>query len=117
MRSIPRVSETDFTNAPSSSIVFIHGLTGDRDRTWTAPGADAPWPATLLPKKIPRARILTFGYDAYVADWRSVVSKNRIGNHARNMLAALATYREDDDTVGKPATNYYAVAGLAAEHC
>jgi len=27
------------------------------------------------------------------------VSKNRIGNHAMNLLAAIATYREDDDTV------------------
>jgi hypothetical protein len=28
-----------------------------------------------------------------------MVSKNRIGNHAMNLLAAVATYREDDDTV------------------
>ncbi|OCL11660.1 hypothetical protein AOQ84DRAFT_335546 [Glonium stellatum] len=79
-------------------IVFVHGLTGDRDRTWTALGATTPWPETLLPKKIPQARILAFGYDAYVADWRAMVSNNRIGNHARNLLAALATYREGDYT-------------------
>jgi hypothetical protein len=28
-----------------------------------------------------------------------MVSKNRIGNHAMNLLAAVATYREEDDTV------------------
>jgi hypothetical protein len=28
-----------------------------------------------------------------------MVSKNRIGNHAMNLLAAVATYREDDNTV------------------
>jgi hypothetical protein len=44
--------------------------------------------------------MLTFGYDAYVADWRGVVSQNRVGNHAWNLLTALASYREKDDTVG-----------------
>ena len=34
-----------------------------------------------------------------MADWRGIVSKNRIGNHSWNLLTALATYREDDDTV------------------
>jgi len=83
-------------------VVFIHGLTGNRDQTWTAQGAVAPWPKVMLPKKLPRARILTFGYDANVADWRAMVSKNRIGDHSRNFLAALATYREESDTNSRP---------------
>jgi protein SERAC1 len=82
-----------------SSIVFVHGLTGDREETWTAKTAVAPWPQTLLPSKVPNARVLTFGYDAYVTDWRGVVSQNRIGNYSWNLLTALATYREDDGTV------------------
>ncbi len=84
----------------SHSIVFIHGLTGDRDKTWTAEDASEPWPKTLLPSKFPTARILTFGYDAYVVDWRDVVSQNRIGNHAGNLLTALSSHRENDGTVG-----------------
>ena len=64
-----------------------------------AKNAIAPWPQTLLPLKVPNARVLTFGYDAYVADWRGMVSKNRIGNHSWNLLTAFATYREDDNTV------------------
>ena len=64
-----------------------------------ATGATAPWPKTLLPSKVPNARILTFGYDAYVSDWLGMVSKNRIGNHAMNLLAGIASYREEDDTV------------------
>lgn len=35
-----------------------------------------------------------------MADWKGVVSKSRIGNHAMNLLTSVATYREDDDTVG-----------------
>ncbi|KAL2134447.1 hypothetical protein VTI74DRAFT_159 [Chaetomium olivicolor] len=63
-------------------IVFVHGLTGDREETWTADGASEPWPKVLLPSEFPTTRVLTFGYDAYVADWRGMVSQNRIGNHA-----------------------------------
>jgi hypothetical protein len=84
------------------SIIFIHSLTGDRERTWKAESASTPWPQTLLPSKVPKARIFTFGYDAYVTDWRDIVSKNRIKNHAMNLLTAIATYREDDGTVSLP---------------
>lgn len=87
------------TSSCLRSIIFIHGLTGDREETWRAKDAIAPWPQTLLPAKLTNARILTFGYDAYVADWRGVVAQNRIGNHAMNLLTAVATYREYDDTV------------------
>ncbi|KAH1371877.1 hypothetical protein KXX50_005033, partial [Aspergillus fumigatus] len=44
-----------------------------------------------------RARILAFGYDARVVDW-NMVSQNRIGNHSRNLLQAVADYRENDMT-------------------
>ena len=84
-------------------LVFIHGLTGHRENTWTAKGSTSgPWPAVLLSEKIPNARILTFGYDALVVDWRGVVSNNRLGNHARNLAATLATHRENDETSDRP---------------
>ncbi|RYP67309.1 hypothetical protein DL771_007327 [Monosporascus sp. 5C6A] len=83
---------------PIVDIVFVHGLTGDREKTWTARDGSEPWPKVLLPSELPTARVLTFGYDAYVVDWRGVVSQNRIGNHASNLLTSLASYREDNDT-------------------
>ncbi|KAJ6143763.1 hypothetical protein N7471_003216 [Penicillium samsonianum] len=83
-------------------IIFIHGLTGDRDATWTARDATDPWPKTLLPPIIPTARVLAFGYDANVADWKGVVSQSRIANHAWNLLTALSTYRENDGTNERP---------------
>jgi protein SERAC1 len=87
------------TIVSSISIVFIHGLVGDREQTWSTADADGPWPQTLLPRKLPHARVLTFGYDANVMDWRDVVSMNRIGNHSKNLLADLAGRRDIDDTV------------------
>ncbi|PMD32818.1 hypothetical protein L207DRAFT_440216, partial [Hyaloscypha variabilis F] len=83
-------------------IIFIHGLTGDRERTWTAKNASLPWIKTLLPTEIPNVRILTFGYDAYVASWRGMVSKNRVGNHSMNLITAVAAYRENDNTSTRP---------------
>ncbi|KAK4208982.1 hypothetical protein QBC37DRAFT_451409 [Rhypophila decipiens] len=78
-------------------ICFIHGLTGDRDRTWTAdiagPGASKPWPQTLLPAELGNARILTYGYDAYFTS-AGVSSGNRLVDHARNLMAELTTDRE-----------------------
>ncbi|KAF1963909.1 hypothetical protein BU23DRAFT_494935, partial [Bimuria novae-zelandiae CBS 107.79] len=50
-------------------IVFIHGLGGDRNRTWTWEGDDRRhfWPKELLPQACPTARILSFGYNAEFA--------------------------------------------------
>jgi hypothetical protein len=55
--------------------------------------------STILPLDLPDSRIFTFGYDASVVDWRSVVSQSRVGNHATNLLNAVATHRENDGTV------------------
>jgi protein SERAC1 len=81
------------------SVVFVHGLTGDRKTTWAVSKDVPPWPQTLLPRELPTARTLTFGYDAYISDWKGVVSQNRIADHAMNLLNAVATHREQDDTV------------------
>jgi len=97
------IKELHSPDSAAVDLVFVHGLTGHREKTWTADGTSGgPWPRTLLPRKIPNARILTFGYDARVTDLRGVVSNNRVGNHARNLLAALATHREDDSTNDRP---------------
>lgn len=43
-----------------------------------------------------------FGYDADVVNIAGVVSENRINSHAMNLVAALASYREKDNTVRYP---------------
>ncbi|KAK1774776.1 hypothetical protein QBC45DRAFT_424049 [Copromyces sp. CBS 386.78] len=72
-------------------ICFIHGLTGDRNHTWTSDGQSEPWPKKLLPPKLPNARILTYGYDAYVvARGGSGPSSNRLSDHGQNLISDLA---------------------------
>ncbi|MBE3042563.1 hypothetical protein IMZ48_08295 [Candidatus Bathyarchaeota archaeon] len=87
-------------SSPTVDICFIHGITGDRDRTWTARGKSEPWPKLLLTAKLPNARLLTFGYDAYVVGGE--VSLNRLTDHANNLLNDLTISREDDDAVLRP---------------
>jgi hypothetical protein len=81
------------------SIVFVHGITGHREHTWSAGEGSNPWPETLLPTKVPDARILSFGYDATAIGWRPRISSNNIGDHAKNLLGALAACRGTDKTV------------------
>lgn len=83
-------------------IVFIHGFTGDRQRTWTHPDTQAAWPQTILPPLLPTARILTYGYDAYVLRPQHYVSLNRLRDHAKDLLNTFTTYRADSSSLGRP---------------
>ncbi|KAI9703094.1 MAG: hypothetical protein M1820_005966 [Bogoriella megaspora] len=75
-------------------IVFIHGLNGNRELTWTNE-AGLFWPKDLLPNDIPQASILTWGYDANVLPEKflGVISKNSIKNHAETFCLNLQQYR------------------------
>ncbi|KAK4141525.1 vegetative incompatibility protein HET-E-1 [Dichotomopilus funicola] len=82
-------------------ICFVHGLTGDRESTWTAEGQSTPWPKTLLPPKLEKARILTYGYDAYIVR-KGVASSNRLIDHATNLLNDLTTDRACCNAPSRP---------------
>ncbi|KAF4964390.1 hypothetical protein FSARC_7689 [Fusarium sarcochroum] len=84
------------------SIVFVHGLKGDCLKTWTDKSANEPWPKALLPLELGTARILTYSYDATVVNKEDVPSQNRISNHAHNLVTALASLRQGDDTNERP---------------
>ena len=79
-------------------MVFVHGLLGDREQTWTTDGV--LWPRDLLASDLPNARILTFGYDAGVVR----LDGNQISNmtmeiHAADLCESLARLRASTDTV------------------
>jgi hypothetical protein len=59
------------------------------------------WPQDLLPKRIPHARILTFGYDAYVTRVAQV-TQNKIRDHARDLVNKLASVGHFDEASSRP---------------
>ena len=75
-----------------SSIVMVHGLDGNRLRTWTKD--NILWPRDLLPQKISNVRVMTFGYNANLANNYSTLS---IRDHATKLLANLRDKREEPE--------------------
>lgn len=83
-------------------IVLVHGLTGDRERTWTSPVTGVCWPRDLLPLVLPDARVLTFGYDAYVARKHGQIAQIDISHHANDLLNALSNERQQYALATRP---------------
>lgn len=81
----------DCTDA-NIDLCFVHGLTGNRDTTWTADGESMPWPQAFIPPELPKARVLTYGYDAYVVR-KGAAGSNRLIDHATNLLHDLTRDR------------------------
>jgi hypothetical protein len=88
----PRQPSKVWADCVLSSIVMVHGLDGNRLRTWTKDNIF--WPRDLLPRKISNARIMTFGYNANLAKNYSTLS---IRDHATKLLASLRDKREEPD--------------------
>ncbi|KAH0562316.1 hypothetical protein GP486_002990 [Trichoglossum hirsutum] len=85
-----------------ADIIFIHGITGNRETTWTDNATGIFWPEQFLAGSVPKSRILTFGYDAEaVRLWRTA-SKNRTGNNAVNLANDLAQLRGRTQTAERP---------------
>uniref|UniRef100_A0A8H7NIQ7 GPI inositol-deacylase n=1 Tax=Bionectria ochroleuca TaxID=29856 RepID=A0A8H7NIQ7_BIOOC len=81
-------------------IIFIHGLMGNRNKTWQATGSSGskldPWPKALLPAKLPKSRIFTFGYDAKVTDTKEFmgkVSAKTLRDHAAELIYSICHQR------------------------
>ena len=100
----------------SVDICFVHGLTGNREDAWTAQGELRSWPEVLLPLTPPKARVLTYGYDAYVLR-KSVASSNRLIDHSTNLLNDLAAERASSDSSSRPIIFVaHSLGGLVCKH-
>lgn len=85
----------------SNSIVFVHGLNGNRINTWTSEDGYF-WPNTFLPVAVPNSRILSWGYDADVIKWWGLASFNEVEGHASNLSSDLANLRSSTNSSDRP---------------
>lgn len=75
------------------SIVAIHGLGGDPYKTWTATNRNNEpqfWLKDFLPHDLPKARIMTYGYES---DFGFTRSKSGIRDFALQLLSRMRTLR------------------------
>ena len=92
------VFEPPIANLIELDIVFVHGLTGHRERTWTVHGPQVCfWPKDLLPDDFSTARVMRWGYNAGIpiVSAKDTISANRIHDHAVDLCNELARVRED----------------------
>jgi hypothetical protein len=66
-------------------------------KTWTT--NDTLWPEEFLPKALPTARILTFGYDANILHFWSQPAENRIDDLSNSFFSHLRDNRTIADAV------------------
>ncbi|KAI9653966.1 MAG: hypothetical protein M1821_006827 [Bathelium mastoideum] len=79
------------------SIVFVHGLTGSREDTWTS-DSGIFWPQVYLQEDLPSVRILAFGYDADVVRKSGYTSFETLRGHGQALANDIAIFRENDGT-------------------
>ncbi|KAH8429488.1 esterase/lipase family protein [Aspergillus melleus] len=72
-------------------IVFIHGLGGHRENTWTK--YNVFWPQRILPEDVPKARIWSWGYDADLLHFWNKHSNNALKDHSSQLCSDLAGVR------------------------
>ena len=69
----------------------IHGLNGDREKTWMLNNVN--WLRDLLPSDIPNARVISWGYDANTHS-TSPISAQHLYDHAKTLVSDLCLNRK-----------------------
>ncbi|OBT77638.1 hypothetical protein VF21_03713 [Pseudogymnoascus sp. 05NY08] len=74
-------------------IVFVHGLTGNRETTWTHENG-VFWPEQLALDS-DTARIMTYGYDADVIKIWGMAGGNNLRNHGKSLAFGVSDRRRE----------------------
>ena len=83
-------------------IVAIHGLNGHYQKTWSATGPSGEqvnWLKDLLPRQIPNARIISYGYNSAVQSSKSVTVTETF---AEQLLEDLMSWRNTHAEQSRP---------------
>jgi hypothetical protein len=84
------------------------------ESTWTHPASTSPWPKDLLPSRLPKARIVTYGYDAYSLRLQQFVITNR--SRDQRSSDVLTAHRATSSTSGRPSYPLCSLSGLLSRN-
>ncbi|EAW20855.1 tetratricopeptide repeat domain protein [Aspergillus fischeri NRRL 181] len=84
-------SEAEWKNAVD--IVAVHGLNEDSITAWSAPETGTLWLKDLIPKHIPQARVLSFGYESSPSRFDGPGFVDKIRSLATTLVADLEADR------------------------
>ena len=85
-------------SANNFSIVAVHGLGGDWEKTWTDDNG-ALWLRDFLPSQLPPARIMSYGYNSRTAFSKAVTD---INDEAAMLLDRLVGERQSKGQKTRP---------------
>jgi hypothetical protein len=86
-------THTSREEAEMSSLVAIHGLNGDPIKTWTYKETGVMWLRDVLPEVLPKARIMTYGYNA---NFKNFTSRQDLHSIAVKLLVDLSDCRRSE---------------------
>lgn len=75
-------------------MVAIHGLNGDAQQTWTHRDSGVLWLRDILPAEIPAIRVLTYGYDARIANF---TGQQHLRSISIKLISELVDLRRTDE--------------------
>ncbi|KAK5994660.1 Protein SERAC1-like protein [Cladobotryum mycophilum] len=80
-------------------LVAIHGLKGHAIKTWTHKQSQVMWLRDLLPKGLPNARIMTYGYNSRFVNF---TGHQELRNIAMKLLSELVDLRKSERELARP---------------
>jgi len=80
-------------------IVAIHGLNGHYLQTWTDEGTGVNWLKDLIPKVVPKARVMSFSYNSMLQFSKST---SDVSTFSLQLLEAMVAERRSLDESGRP---------------